>query len=386
MHILIIPSEQFIVKNSPNSGIFQLHQAKVLIGDGHKIGVISSDVLLPSQLFKKIDYKKNEVIEGINILRHFRKTFIPNRLRKNSEQHYQKQQLKLGVSLYLDYVNKYGRPDVIHAHNFIFAGLIAEAINNKFEVPYVITEHSSNFAMGKIDKIYNSKLKKCAKNSSVMTAVSTSFVNLLNIKFNITNIKVLPNLVDDLFFENIKNENNNQGFIFLNIASFDNNKNQTLLIKSFANKFKNRNFHLKLGGVGGTEEKLKKMVHKLGINKQVTFLGQLPQRKVKQEMTNADCFVLTSHYETFGVVLIESLACGTPVISTKCGGPEDIVNEHCGLLIDVNNQDQLELAMELLSNDKKKYDKEKLISYARENYGSQAFIKNIMVHYKNAIS
>ena len=103
-------------------------------------------------------------------------------------------------------------------------------------------------------------------------------------------------------------------------------------------------------------------------------------------MMNSDCFVLSSNFETFGVVLIEALACGLPLIATKCGGPEDIVNKQNGILMDVENQLQLEDAMLTMYKNANKYDKQKLRSDAKDRFGEKAFIKNAMKYYEVGIN
>ena len=99
-------------------------------------------------------------------------------------------------------------------------------------------------------------------------------------------------------------------------------------------------------------------------------------------MMNSDCFVLSSNFETFGVVLIEALACGLPLIATKCGGPEDIINKQNGILMDVENQLQLEDAMITMYKNAHNYDKEKLRNYAKEKFGEKTFIENVIKYYK----
>lgn len=78
---------------------------------------------------------------------------------------------------------------------------------------------------------------------------------------------------------------------------------------------------------------------------QVQFLGALDRKEVILQMNKCDAFVLASKFETFGVVLIEALSCGKPVISTKSGGPNVIVNENNGLLVPVDNIKELSNAM-----------------------------------------
>jgi len=84
------------------------------------------------------------------------------------------------------------------------------------------------------------------------------------------------------------------------------------------------------------------------IQKKVNFLGLISNDHVHAEMKSADAFVLSSHYETFGVVLIEALACGKPIIATSCGGPECIVNKKNGLLITPRDIEKLVLAMKTI--------------------------------------
>jgi glycosyltransferase involved in cell wall biosynthesis len=74
---------------------------------------------------------------------------------------------------------------------------------------------------------------------------------------------------------------------------------------------------------------------------QVSFLGAIPRDVVRDSMWAANCFVLPSHAENFGVVLIEALSTGLPVISTRCGGPEDIITDEVGLLLRPGDEEGL---------------------------------------------
>jgi glycosyltransferase involved in cell wall biosynthesis len=83
-------------------------------------------------------------------------------------------------------------------------------------------------------------------------------------------------------------------------------------------------------------------------------LGQLERDQVKNLMRESRFYVVSSHVETFGVVVIEALSQGVPVISTKCGGPESILTSEDGYLVDVNNVNALVEGMEnILANSEK---------------------------------
>jgi len=101
---------------------------------------------------------------------------------------------------------------------------------------------------------------------------------------------------------------------------------------------------------------------------------------------DADCFVLPSRYETFGVVLIEALASGLPLIATKCGGPEDIVNCGNGVLVEIDNVELLAEAMRALKRNKHKYDANRLREEAILRFGEAAFVNNVLPIYEAAIN
>ncbi|PUE67491.1 glycosyltransferase [Arcobacter lacus] len=384
MHILIISSEHFITQTQPLGGIFQYHQANALSNDKHQIGVLSVGYITPRYLVSKYIYKKEEKKGNINIKRKYKQLYFPHRyipfkILKNNY-------VQMADKLYSKYIEEFGMPDIIHAHNFLYAGVIAEFLKDKYGIKYIVTEHSSAFVQNKISNEKIKSIGNVAKNALKVTAVSSSFNNILK-EYTKTNIDLLPNIVDDFFFQKKFQNKISKNFIFLHIASLDKNKNQELLIKSFEKIAKlNHNIYLNIAGSGYMKKYLESLVKKLDIQKQVNFLGRISQEKVRDEMMKSNCFVLSSNFETFGVVLIEALACGLPLIATKCGGPEDIVNKQNGILINVENQLQLEDAMMTMYKNASKYDKEKLRGDVEEKFGKNAFIKNAMKYYEVGIN
>lgn len=380
MHILIIPSEHFITQTQPLGGIFQYHQAKALNNVGHQIGILSVGYITPRYLVSKYIYKKEEKKENINIKREYKQLYFPHRYIpfKVLKANY----IKMADKLYKEYIKEFGIPDIIHAHNFLYAGIIAKFIKDEYGVNYIVTEHSSSFVRNKLSSGKIKSIENVAKNALKVTAVSSSFNNILK-EYTKTNIDLLPNIVDDFFFQKEFQNKISKNFIFLHIASLDKNKNQELLIKSFEKIAKlNHNVYLNIAGSGYMKKYLESLVKKLDIQKQVNFLGRISQEKVRDEMMKSNCFVLSSNFETFGVVLIEALACGLPLIATECGGPKDIVNKQNGILIKTNNQLELKKAMLYMYENSYKYDREKLRNGAKEKFGEKTFIENVIKYYK----
>ena len=102
-------------------------------------------------------------------------------------------------------------------------------------------------------------------------------------------------------------------------------------------------------------------------------------------MSKAHAFVLSSQHETFGVVLIEALAQGLPLIATRCGGPEDIINKDNGLLVPINDVDRLAEAMFSIYNNYEKYDPEKLREHCKEEYSEKSISLKLIEIYQETL-
>lgn len=94
------------------------------------------------------------------------------------------------------------------------------------------------------------------------------------------------------------------------------------------------------------EEQLRARAEELGLGDRVTFLGRRPPEEVARLMAESAVLVLPSRAESFGTVLVESLSSGTPVVATRCGGPEDIVSPEVGELVPVGDSAALADALD----------------------------------------
>jgi len=173
-------------------------------------------------------------------------------------------------------------------------------------------------------------------------------------------------------------------FRFLNIANLIKLKGQAELIKAFAKLSKDKdNIELIIAGEGELKEKLIHLIDTLHLNDKLKLIGLISREEVINQLDNCDFFVLPSHYETFGVVLIEALSRGVPVVSTYCGGPECIVNDSNGILVQPKNVDELAQAMLKMYHEHNNYNKEQLRESVINLYGKEAFYKRIMEIYKS---
>jgi glycosyltransferase involved in cell wall biosynthesis len=116
-------------------------------------------------------------------------------------------------------------------------------------------------------------------------------------------------------------------------------KNLPILIEAFSTVLrKHPGARLKIVGGGETKQQeleLTAQVQRMGLGGSVIVMGYRPRQEIARMMREeCDVFVLCSRSETFGCVLAEAMSCGVPVVATRCGGPEDIVNDpRLGVLI-----------------------------------------------------
>jgi glycosyltransferase involved in cell wall biosynthesis len=134
----------------------------------------------------------------------------------------------------------------------------------------------------------------------------------------------------------------NQPPRLINLAMMMEKKGQIDLLAAFAKAFPAPSeIELWFGGDGPIRQQLEDQAQALNIAGRVRFLGRVPPEDVPALLVGADMMVLPSHYETFGVVVAEALSLGVPVIATRCGGPESIIQQGDGVLVEPHAPDEL---------------------------------------------
>ena len=118
----------------------------------------------------------------------------------------------------------------------------------------------------------------------------------------------------------------------------------------------NRNWHLRIIGDGNLRPHYEELAQRLKINKQVEFVGNLDEPELIRSFQNSDLFVLPSinSNEAFGLVLIEALACGVPVIASNLPGVRQVFESHNqGLLVEAGSSEDLTKKLEFIFNNEK---------------------------------
>lgn len=373
-HILVIASWYPIDVNDI-SGSFFREQAIALSKYGYTVGVINPQLHTLRDVKKILQVKLGLNILNDNDVQTIRFNYLNLTPRINSLIKYL--WLKLGLYLFEVYLRNFGKPDIIHVHSMRNAGYLALQISKMYNIPYIITEHSSAYEKKLVSKKEFNKLKEVVNSSSYNIAVSKKFCELLNSKFSSKKWHYIPNIVNNDFIE-YKIFKREDSFIFLFVGNLNRNKSVDTLLEAFSRIIITApSVKLRIIGEGPEKLNLFKLAKKLGIDKNVEFLGSLSRHQVKIEMSNASVLVHPSKYETFGVVIIEALAMGLPVIATRCGGPESVVVDTVGILIDPESVSQLSDAMNNIIINYETYNSNDIREYCKGNFSEEAIVSRL---------
>lgn len=160
------------------------------------------------------------------------------------------------------------------------------------------------------------------------------------------------------------------------------NKGVDILLNSAKIYEKNRNNVLTLIVGDGSEYKSLNLLREKLRLKNVVFLGNQNAEVLRKIYSASDICVVPSREEAFGLVALEAIACGTPVIATNQGGMVDFVTKDVGTLIEKENVEKLAEEIEKILNGERNFDKKYLQDYAQNNYSQEILIDKLIKLYE----
>lgn len=256
--------------------------------------------------------------------------------------------------------------DIIHSHWLLPSGLIGAICRKIFKVPHIATVHGSDVNTIKKSKFLSKICSFIIHNSDRITANSNYTKNiLLSIDDKAKNrVEVVPMGVDINYSKSEDNTNLKEVFgaeyLILSIGRLIGWKGTKYLIiamKDVTKKFPTAK--LVIGGNGPEKGNLENLTKELNLKKKVIFTGYIEDMDLPKYYSVADVFVLPSinldgQTEGLGVVLLEAMACGTPIIGSNVGGIQDIIEDgYNGFLVpEKSSEDLAGKILELLSNKK----------------------------------
>lgn len=280
------------------------------------------------------------------------------------------------MSLYKKAVVKYiaanGRPDLVHVHVPMRAGIVALWLKRKYKIPFILSEHWG---------IYNNKEKlnfstrslpfrrfttSIFKEASAFISVSRFLAEGVNRLVVKKEYALIPNAADtDHFFYR---EISSAPFCFIHVSNMAALKNVKGILRAFK-IFLQQQGTAALVIVGNKDDSLEQYAGTLGLQKDhVLFRGEIPYQGVASEMQRSHCLVLFSDIENAPCVIGEAFCCGLPVIATNVGGIPELVDGSNGILVEPGDEQGLAVAMRSMTENFAQYDRRKIAEAASQQF------------------
>lgn len=396
MRILLI--NHFPLEGS-GSGIYTKNLAQELSKRGHKIKVIFpehqkiTDEYFETRaiIFKgenNRDYEVNFNFPCFTSHPRSNNTFYD----LNNEQI--REYIKIMVDTTQEEADKF-KPDIIHAQHLWITPYAAL----KTGLPYVVTAHGTDLKGFRKDKRYHLYALKGSQNAKMIITISKQVNRDTKELYKIddSHRKIILNGYDEVLFKlkNITREevlkrfniSNMPKYIVFFAGKLAHFKGVDILLKAakiYESQLNGRVMTL-IAGNGVLYDELVELKNILGL-KNTFFLGHINQSQLVDLYNIADVSTVPSRSEPFGLVAIEALACGTPVVGTNQGGLPDFITKDVGTLVKVEDDIALAEAIinELTRKDKKERSK-KAYEYAVNNFSLKSKIKEVEKVYMQAL-
>lgn len=253
------------------------------------------------------------------------------------------------AALMADIVARYDL-EILHVHYalpFAVSAFLAKQMLDDHPVRIVTTLHGTDVTVLAQDKTLFNVIKLGIEKSDAITAVSTDLAEQTKDLFQThRSIESIYNFIDTDVFRPIDDSPLRGCFaqteekILLHISNFRKVKRITDLIDVFARIQERVSCKLLLVGEGPELASARERIRLLNLTDKVRFLGN--QDEVASLFAAADLFLLPSEKESFGLVALEAMACGVPVIATRAGGiPEVVIDGETGYLSNVGDVEKM---------------------------------------------
>lgn len=250
-----------------------------------------------------------------------------------------------------------GEYDVIHVHHPMMIGWTAVYLSHKYHVPLVLTYHTryeqylhyikASCFQGTVPLYMKNYMKFC---DMVLTPTPLMRDYLCQIGCTAP-VRVLPTgLLDESFHADecaaaalrrrFLGEEGSHKYLFCTVARLAREKNLEFLFRVLSERKKTKgksDFGLVLVGEGPEEKHLRKLAAKQDLTNEIYFAGRVPNTEIRNYCRASDLFLFSSLSETQGIVLLEAMAVGTPVLALRATGVSDIVVDGVnGFMTDVS--------------------------------------------------
>ena len=284
------------------------------------------------------------------------------------------------ISSITDRLHAERRIDAIHAHFIYPEGVVAAKLGRRYGVPVVTTEHSFwRPWMDRHPRVWRQVQAILADVRMITTVSEAVRAQVENMIGDAVESRVLHNVLDEETFVAPSDDDAVDPNRILFVGVIRHVKGLDLLLRALA-LLRSRRPALSLLVIGrgylrgyeADEREARRLAAELRLTDCVRWAGELPPSAVAAHMRGSGVVVIPSRRESFCSVGIEALASGTPVVATRCGGPEEYVSDACGRLVPVEDPEALACAIDDVLSKRALFDRAQLSANAVTQFGREA--------------
>ena len=276
--------------------------------------------------------------------------------------------------------------DLVHAHTSFLDGAAGLMAARAWGCPLLITEHTGPFDLLTRNAFIRYRTRRSVIGASRVLAVSSSLRRTMLAQLALTpdRIDVLPNGVDpNVFCPGASQPHSSEVIRVLWVGHYVEVKQVDHLVRAFARALQSRpQLRLSLLGNGPDRGRIAALVADLGLTAQVEFLPATDRAGVASAMRAHDFLAVSSATETFSLVTLEALACGVPVLSTACGGPQDLITQPWLGSIVSNDLDGLASGLVEMADRAGSDNAARLHAYVRDRFSWDAIAGRLIETYR----
>ncbi len=279
---------------------------------------------------------------------------------------------------------RYGKIDIIHVHVLTRHGVIALWEKIRHGIPFVVTEHWTRYLPS--TNTFNGAFRKCmtrrvAKRASAIMPVTANLRDaMIDCGLKNDNYIVIPNVVDIKMFSPLEKKTRSEKAKIIHVSCFDDDQKNitgiTRVIKRLSEK--RQDFTVDMVGDGIHYKELIEYGDEMGVkDTYATYFGLKENDELAGMMKAADFMIMFSRYENLPVVILESYACGVPVISTDVGGIREHMNDELGILLDSEDEENFYQILDKMLDNYRTYDSQKIREYAVDHFSNEVIGKQL---------
>ncbi len=275
-----------------------------------------------------------------------------------------------------------------HVHDLYPSGAAARRLCDRAGLPYVLTVHGLDLYSNLSNPRWRKEITFAGRGARAVICVGNKLAAdvIAQLGLDASRVVVIPNTYDVARFHHVARVR--QPLVrVLSVGRLSHEKGHDVLLHAFAKIISGgASARLTFVGDGPERDSLEALTRELGLESSVEFKGVVLDEALATEMATSDVFALPSRSEGFGVALIEALATGMPVVATRSGGPQDIVQPGDGLLVDADDVDALAAGLVGVLNALDEFDSHAIAARAASRFSPEAVSAMLVAVYDAALA